>query len=103
MKNRCSGGDVGGHGVTLILLLMHFVAPLWFLCCHAGGVVEAKVLKIHGELACSTRCCNLGSGSAENDACRGQGGTAGSLQSLRGSQYWSLPETARRAGQSFVG
>lgn len=56
--------EMQGHGVPLVLLLMHFVAPVWFPCFSAGGVVEARVLKIHGELACSTQCCNLCSGSA---------------------------------------
>lgn len=37
---------------------------VWFLCCSTAGVVEAKVLKIHGEFACSTQCCNHSLGSA---------------------------------------
>lgn len=46
--------------------------------------MEAKVLKIDGELACSAQRCNLCSGSAWNDACQRLGGTACSLQPFLG-------------------
>lgn len=39
---------MGSHGVTLILLLMHFEAPVCFLWCRAGELWRTKYEKFMG-------------------------------------------------------
>lgn len=62
MKKSCSRGGAGSQSDPH-LAADALGSAVWFLSCSTAGAVEAKVLKIHGELACSTQCCNLSSRS----------------------------------------
>lgn len=62
MEKSCSRGDAGSQS-DAHLAADALGSAVWFVSCSTAGAVEAKVLKIHGELACSTQCCNLSSQS----------------------------------------